>query len=171
MIYVAGCQQPTIVGMTSFGRGDFDYVLVREGDGRVPHALGLLPRRPEPTTSTRCTRPPRQRARSAGLDACWSPASTQRCSLTRPSRGARRGAPSLRDTSRHGRVLWTSSTGIVNEAAPRARHPDCARCRMRTPRSREDALLRASLAPGEPPMESRSGKVKPKGARAVAQVH
>lgn len=43
MVYVAGCQQPTIESMTIGGRGDFEYTLSRNGDGRVPHSLGLLP--------------------------------------------------------------------------------------------------------------------------------
>lgn len=42
MIYVAGCRQPTIESMTIDGRGDFEYTLSRDGDGRVPHSLGLL---------------------------------------------------------------------------------------------------------------------------------
>ena len=46
LVQVAGCGQPTIVGLDIAGRGEFDYRLSREGDGRVSHALGLLPEVP-----------------------------------------------------------------------------------------------------------------------------
>jgi pimeloyl-ACP methyl ester carboxylesterase len=43
MICVAGCARPTLAGLAIAGRGEFEYLLSLEGDGRVPHALGLLP--------------------------------------------------------------------------------------------------------------------------------
>src|SRR5262249_32466339 len=42
MVYVAGCRKPTIASMRIAGRGDFEYQLTHDGDGRVPHTLGLL---------------------------------------------------------------------------------------------------------------------------------
>ena len=43
MTYVAGCRQPTISSMSIVAPGEFEYGLTSLGDGRVPHALGLLP--------------------------------------------------------------------------------------------------------------------------------
>jgi hypothetical protein len=42
MTYVAGCRQATLAGLKIASRGDFDYDLTYDGDGRVPHDLGLL---------------------------------------------------------------------------------------------------------------------------------
>jgi len=42
MIYIAGCRQATLCNLRIVNQGDFDYELTYEGDGRVPHALGLL---------------------------------------------------------------------------------------------------------------------------------
>ncbi len=42
MIYVAGARRATITGMAIVARGEFEYQLSFAGDGRVPHALGLL---------------------------------------------------------------------------------------------------------------------------------
>jgi pimeloyl-ACP methyl ester carboxylesterase len=43
MVYIAGCNQETLAGMKFVGPGEFDYLVTDNGDGRVPHALGLLP--------------------------------------------------------------------------------------------------------------------------------
>jgi pimeloyl-ACP methyl ester carboxylesterase/O-acetyl-ADP-ribose deacetylase (regulator of RNase III) len=43
MIYIAGCNQETLAGLTLISPGEFDYTVTYAGDGRVPHALGLLP--------------------------------------------------------------------------------------------------------------------------------
>ena len=43
MVYVAGCRNATIASMNIVAPGDFEYSLSYDGDGRVPHALGLLP--------------------------------------------------------------------------------------------------------------------------------
>jgi pimeloyl-ACP methyl ester carboxylesterase len=43
MVYIAGCRRPTLAGLTVVSPGEFDYELTTDGDGRVPHALGLLP--------------------------------------------------------------------------------------------------------------------------------
>ena len=42
MIYIAGCNQETLAGLTVVAPGEFDYTVTHDGDGRVPHALGLL---------------------------------------------------------------------------------------------------------------------------------
>ena len=42
MLYIAGCNQETVSGLTVVTPGEFDYTATRDGDGRVPHALGLL---------------------------------------------------------------------------------------------------------------------------------
>ena len=42
MIYIAGCNQETLAGLTLLSPGEFDYTVTHDGDGRVPHALGLL---------------------------------------------------------------------------------------------------------------------------------
>jgi hypothetical protein len=75
MLYVAGCRRVTVCGLTIVAPGEFEYELTTEGDGRVPHAFGLLPDVPTyyvdevhgilPATtqccrpSTRCSRPGR----------------------------------------------------------------------------------------------------------------
>lgn len=43
MRYIAGYNQATICGMKIVGPGDFNYLTTLDGDGRVPHTLGLLP--------------------------------------------------------------------------------------------------------------------------------
>ena len=42
MVYVAGCRRATFSGMTIVAPGEFEYKLTLDGDGRVPHELGLL---------------------------------------------------------------------------------------------------------------------------------
>ena len=42
MAYVAGCRRATFTGMTIVAPGEFEYRLSYDGDGRVPHDLGLL---------------------------------------------------------------------------------------------------------------------------------
>ena len=42
MVYIAGCRRATFTGMTIVAPGEFEYALTNDGDGRVPHALGLL---------------------------------------------------------------------------------------------------------------------------------
>jgi len=42
MIYIAGSGQETVAGLTILAPGEFDYLITHDGDGRVPHALGLL---------------------------------------------------------------------------------------------------------------------------------
>ena len=42
MAYVAGCRRATFTGMTIVAPGEFEYKLSYDGDGRVPHDLGLL---------------------------------------------------------------------------------------------------------------------------------
>ncbi len=42
MIYIAGCNQETLAGLTVVSPGEFDYTVTHDGDGRVPHVLGLL---------------------------------------------------------------------------------------------------------------------------------
>jgi hypothetical protein len=43
MVYIAGCNRETVSGLRVMAPGEFDYVITHDGDGRVPHALGLLP--------------------------------------------------------------------------------------------------------------------------------
>ena len=42
MRYIAGCNRQTLSGLEIVEPGRFTYFLTHEGDGRVPHALGLL---------------------------------------------------------------------------------------------------------------------------------
>jgi len=42
MIYIAGCGRETISGLKILSQGEFDYTVTYNGDGRVPHELGLL---------------------------------------------------------------------------------------------------------------------------------
>jgi pimeloyl-ACP methyl ester carboxylesterase len=43
MVYIAGCNRETLCGLKFIAPGEFDYMITHDGDGRVPHALGLLP--------------------------------------------------------------------------------------------------------------------------------
>lgn len=43
MTYIAGCNQETLTGVTINGPGLFEFGITLKGDGRVTHALGLLP--------------------------------------------------------------------------------------------------------------------------------
>ena len=43
MVYIAGCNRETVSDLKIIAPGEFDYVITHDGDGRVPHALGLLP--------------------------------------------------------------------------------------------------------------------------------
>jgi pimeloyl-ACP methyl ester carboxylesterase len=42
MIYIAGSGHETLAGLQIVAPGEFEYLLTRDGDGRVTHALGLL---------------------------------------------------------------------------------------------------------------------------------
>lgn len=42
MTYIAGCNRRTLSGISSQAPGEFGYVETLDGDGRVPHRLGLL---------------------------------------------------------------------------------------------------------------------------------
>jgi hypothetical protein len=46
MIYIAGSGHETLAGLHIVAPGEFDYTMTLDGDGRVPHALGLLPEVP-----------------------------------------------------------------------------------------------------------------------------
>jgi len=43
MVYIAGCNQETLAGVRLASPGNFVFDVTLYGDGRVPHALGLLP--------------------------------------------------------------------------------------------------------------------------------
>ncbi len=43
MVYIAGCNRETLGEIQFIAPGEFDYRVTHDGDGRVPHALGLLP--------------------------------------------------------------------------------------------------------------------------------
>jgi hypothetical protein len=43
MVYIAGSRVATLSSMTVVAPGEFEYALTYLGDGRVPHALGVLP--------------------------------------------------------------------------------------------------------------------------------
>ncbi|MBK9308549.1 MAG: CHAT domain-containing protein [Nitrospira sp.] len=43
MAYIAGCNQETLAGVRIDGPGQFEFDVTFKGDGRVTHALGLLP--------------------------------------------------------------------------------------------------------------------------------
>lgn len=99
MVQVAGCGQPTIVGLDIAGRGEFDYRLSREGDGRVSHALGLLPEVP----AWYVEEPQGELARSEdvlrALDDLLESGTTTLLP-TRPPSAGERAVPTLRDYRR-----------------------------------------------------------------------
>ncbi|MGB9005229.1 MAG: CHAT domain-containing protein [Candidatus Aminicenantales bacterium] len=43
MVYIAGCNQKTLCGLKINAPGEFEYQDTPDGDGRVPHSLGILP--------------------------------------------------------------------------------------------------------------------------------
>jgi pimeloyl-ACP methyl ester carboxylesterase len=170
MIYVAGCQQPTIVGMNIAGRGDFDYVLSREGDGRVPHALGLLPGVPTYYIDEVHGDLARNEQVLRALDDLLESGSTS-VLATRPTRGAKRGAPNLREYQRAtDGVLMDEFDRIVDEARPVRGSRAEPKVSDEDAAIAEDALLRASLGAGRASHAKRPGKTKSKGPRTAPPV-
>ena len=159
MIYVAGCQQPTIVGMRVAGRGDFDYVLSREGDGRVPHALGLLPGVPSYFIEEVHGDLARNEEVLRALDDLLESGSTSLLP-TRPARGAKRAAPSLREYHQAtDRAMMDEFDRIVGEARAQRSVEGEPKLSAQDAAFAEDALLHASLGAG------RTARAKRPGAR------
>jgi pimeloyl-ACP methyl ester carboxylesterase len=96
MIYVAGCRQPTIESMTIDGRGDFEYTLSRDGDGRVPHSLGLLPGVPTYYVDEVHGDLARNESVLTSLDGLLETGATQGLE-TMPLRALERATPSMRE--------------------------------------------------------------------------
>lgn len=170
MIYVAGCQQPTIVGMNIAARGDFDYVLSREGDGRVPHALGLLPGVPAYYIDEVHGDLARNEQVLRALDDLLESGSTSLLT-TRPSRGAKRGAPSMREYKQAtDRVVTGEFDRIVGEARAQRSVQGEPKLSAEDAAFAEDALLHASLGAGRAAHAKRPGARPPARARAVTPV-
>ena len=96
MVYVAGCRQPTIESMAISGRGDFEYTLSRDGDGRVPHSLGLLDGVPTYYVDEVHGDLARNEKILTSLDDLLETGSTQGLDA-KPLRTLQRGEPSMRD--------------------------------------------------------------------------
>ena len=157
MVYVAGCQQPTIVGMNVVGRGDFDYVLSREGDGRVPHALGLLPGVPAYYIDEVHGDLARNEEVLRALDDLLESGSTSQLP-TKPSRGARRAPPSLREYQQAtDRAMMDEFDRIMGEARVRRGVEAEPKLSAEDAALAEDALLHASLGAGRATKPRRTG--------------
>jgi pimeloyl-ACP methyl ester carboxylesterase len=171
MIYVAGCRRPTVVGMTIAGDGDFEYSLSYDGDGRVPHALGLLPGVPTYYVDEAHGDLARNETVLAALDDLLASGSTTRLSTT-VLRRAERAVPSAREyRSATERELMTQLERIARQTqepggpaavSPQDRH------------LAEDALIQAALGTGRsrPPAaaDRASGRVPDAGRRVRLRV-
>jgi len=164
VVQVAGCGQPTIVGLGIAGRGEFDYLLSRDGDGRVPHALGLLPGVP----AWYCEASQGELARSEdvlrALDDLLESGTTTLLP-TRPPATGERAVPTLREYRR------ASDEAAVDTLERLARPP---RGGKGTPapsqvelRQGEDALWRAALAGARAPGGDAARPQRPARSRPV----
>ena len=167
MIYVAGCGRPTITGMTIAGPGDFEYVLSHDGDGRVPHALGLLPGVPTYYADEVHGDLARNEDVLRALDDLLE-AGTTSVLGTNVLRGAARGTPSMRDyhTSTD-RALMNELERIARLAHERG---DRAQLSLADLSLGEDALIRASLGSGEGSRPAVPAKPRTGAATAARQV-
>jgi pimeloyl-ACP methyl ester carboxylesterase len=170
MIYVAGCNQPTIVGMNVAGHGDFDYALSREGDGRVPHALGLLSGVPAYYIDEVHGDLARNEKVLRALDDLLESGSTPLLATT-PSRGTKRGAPSMREYQQAtDRVMMDEFDRIVGEARAQRSVAGEPKLSAEDAAFAEDALLHAALGAGRTARAKRPGQAKPKAPRAAPPV-
>ena len=145
MVYVAGCRQPTIDSMTIDGRGDFEYTLSRDGDGRVPHSLGLLTGVPTYYVDEVHGDLARNEKVLTSLDELLETGSTQVLE-TMPLRALERAAPSMREyRSATDLVLMDELARIADAAQQRGGPQDLPQQDLELC---EDALIRAALGSG-----------------------
>jgi CHAT domain-containing protein/pimeloyl-ACP methyl ester carboxylesterase len=145
MIYVAGCRQPTIDSMTIDGRGDFEYALTRDGDGRVPHSLGLLPGVPTYYVDEVHGDLARNESVLTALDELLETGVTHGLE-TMPLHALERAAPSMLEyRSATDRVLMEDLARIADAAQQRGEDADWSREELDLC---EDALIRAALGSG-----------------------
>lgn len=145
MAYVAGCRQPTIESLTIDGRGDFEYTLSRDGDGRVPHSLGLLSGVPTYYVDEVHGDLARNEKVLTSLDELLEKGSTQGLEST-PLRSLDRGKPSMREYRSATDVVLMDDLARIADAAQQRGGPeelsqeDLDLC--------EDAIIRAALGSG-----------------------
>ena len=145
MVYVAGCGRPTIAGMTIAGPGDFEYVLSQDGDGRVPHALGLLPGVPTYYVDEVHGDLARNEDVLRALDDFLESGTTSVLG-TSVLRGVTRGTPSMRDYhTATDRLLMNELERIAQLAQERGDPAQLSRADLHLG---DDALIRASLGSG-----------------------
>ncbi|MNX63492.1 CHAT domain protein [compost metagenome] len=145
MIYVAGCRQPTIESMTIDGRGDFEYSLSRNGDGRVPHSLGLLTGVPTYYVDEVHGDLARNEKILTSLDELLETGATRSLETT-PLRALERAAPSMREyRSATDQVLMDELARIAAAAQRKGGVADLPREDLELC---EDALIRAALGSG-----------------------
>ncbi len=159
MIYVAGCRQPTIESMTIDGRGDFEYTLSRDGDGRVPHSLGLLPSVPTYYVDEVHGDLARNEGVLISLDELLETGSTQGLE-TAPLRALERATPSMREyRSATDLVLMEDLARIADAAQQRGGVAELSRQDLELC---EDALIRAALGSGRSTRPPRpAAKIEP----------
>jgi len=159
MIYVAGCRQPTIESMTVDGRGDFEYSLSRDGDGRVPHSLGLLTGVPTYYVDEVHGDLARNEKILTSLDELLETGTTQ--SLEKqPLRAVERGAISMREyRSATDLVLMDQLAQIAVAAQQRGGVADLS---TEDQKLCEDVLIRAALGSGRSSSPAKfAGQIKP----------
>lgn len=143
MVYIAGCNQLTLSGMKMAGPGEFDYAVTDDGDGRVPHALGLLPGVPTFYVEASHDDLPRneqvllalQELLENGRTDILSPSPTIARPL--PHGGLRRGS----------RIAEQRSCDWLREIGVRVR--DGERCSSEEVRFAEETILRAAMGKGK----------------------
>lgn len=165
MIYVAGCRRPTIASMTIARRGDFEYILTRDGDGRVPHALGLLPGVPTYYVDEVHGDLARNETVLTALDELLAHGSTRVLGGT-PLRSVERALPSMREyRSATDRMLMEELAAIAETAMERGGPQDLS---TEDQQLGEDALIRAALGsgassrPARPPQRRQAVKAERK---------
>jgi len=145
MIYVAGCRQPTLESMTIDGRGDFEYKLSRDGDGRVPHSLGILAGVPTYYVDEVHGDLARNEKILTTLDELLESGSTQGLETT-PLRDSERATPSMREyRSATDLVLMDQLAQVADAAQQRG---GAAELSSKDLELCEDALIRAALGSG-----------------------
>lgn len=145
MVYVAGCRQPTIESMTIDGRGDFEYTLSRDGDGRVPHSLGLLTGVPTFYVDEVHGDLARNEKVLTSLDELLETGSTQGLGAA-PLRALERAAPSMREYRSATDLVLMDDLARLADAAQQ--HGGPAVLSQQDVELGEDALIRAALGSG-----------------------
>ncbi len=144
MVYIAGCRKPTIDGLTIVSPGEFDYSLTNAGDGRVPHALGLLKDVPTYYVDEVHGDLARNDQVLSAVEEVLANGVTSALG-TQVLRAVERGAPTLRD---YRTTLDRTRLESIDELASRGRALQI-RQRAKTPKDIPEAQLRQAFSEEE----------------------